>query len=141
MQPLTALGIDFGEKRLGVALMRSGIPHPHSIIAADANSLQNITALCAQESVHCIVVGISEGATAQKTRAFFEALKVCLHDAESSVVVTLFDETLSSQQARALPLGQKRLRNKQPIDDIAAAIILEEWYAAGCPGCSILAST
>ena len=56
------LGIDFGKKRVGVALSdeAGNFALPHSVLANDAHLVEQLKALCAEQSVGTIVMGESK---------------------------------------------------------------------------------
>lgn len=133
--PTPVLGIDFGTRRIGVALLQHGLAEPLTILTRTSATqterdpiYRKIQELTRDHQVVGVVVGISESTMAELTRAFVAELSAAL-----SIWVVLFDETLSSQVVSQLPAGQRRRRRSEPIDDLAAAHILEEWVAAGCP--------
>jgi putative Holliday junction resolvase len=118
------LGIDFGERRIGVAVATGTVAVPLTIIehrdrAAD---LDQISEIAAREGVDAIVVGLplapdgGEGEQARLTRAFGRQL------AERAARPVIFqDERLSTLDAA--PPG----RRGKPIDDLAAAAILQRY--------------
>ncbi len=96
------LGIDYGEKRVGLALVHqiARLPRPLRTIANDAALIDHIKQVIGDEGVGQIVVGLprnmdgSVGFQAESAKAFYDELR-------SSVTtpVTLTDETLSSVDA------------------------------------------
>jgi putative Holliday junction resolvase len=137
------LGVDVGERRIGVAVSEGAIAVPLDIIqhknrAADIARLVDIAR---REDVEAIVVGLpvslsgEEHAQARLTRRFGEQL------AEASTVPVVYhDERYSSVNAAALgdvvlpekPERRHRTspRRKQPLDDRAAAVILQSYIDA-----------
>jgi putative Holliday junction resolvase len=121
------LGIDFGEKRIGVALGVGSLAVPVTIVehtnrAADLDAL---AAIALRERVTAIVVGIplapdgGEGEQARLTRAFGRQLAE-----RTSLPVAYQDERLSSIDAAPMP------RRGKHIDDLAAAAILQRYLDA-----------
>ena len=130
------LGIDHGEKRIGVAISDpfGMFSRPHSIIqhtdAAAAH--QAIRALAESEGVVKIVVGLPSdsqggvGHQGQIVLAWARGLAECV-----AQPVVFWDESYSSSAAAdILARGGKRRRG-EPLDDVAAAAILQEYLDAG----------
>lgn len=120
---LRYLGIDWGEKRIGLALGDSStrLASPFRVV----NGLKEVLDLVRAEEVDAIVLGLplklsgqDRGLTEGFTR-FLAELK-----AASGLPIELFDERLSSKAADALP-GEKG--DKAPRDAVAAMIILQSY--------------
>ncbi|MBI2108954.1 MAG: Holliday junction resolvase RuvX [Parcubacteria group bacterium] len=120
------LGIDYGEKRIGIALSDENgmLAFPHSILNNDARLIKSIHDICKQESVSQIVIGESrmyggtENPVMKKIADFKERLQKT-----TSLPIAFESEVLTSQEAR-------RSREKEsnvPVDDSAAAIILQSF--------------
>ncbi|MFZ1721144.1 MAG: Holliday junction resolvase RuvX [Microgenomates group bacterium] len=127
--PPKTLGIDFGTRRIGLALSFATLVEPLEVISyTDLDSaIRRIAEVCAENFVEQVVVGISEGDMAEQTHSFISLLK-------SKVQLRLFtaDETLSSQEVKSkmAGIGKKHSQaNSGPIDHYAATVILEEWFA------------
>lgn len=112
------LGIDFGTKKIGLALAEEGIVTPLEIIKF-SNCELRIEEICQKEKVVKIVVGISEGKSGQRAKAFAKKLARI-----TNLPVELADETLTTSGAKAkMKQVGKKWRNKE--DALAAALILE----------------
>ncbi len=107
---MTVLGIDWGQKHIGLALGRTdtGIASPLTVISAP-QAIQKISSICRQENVKTLVIGLSEGRSAALARAFAAKLEPL------SIPLEFSDETLST--ADVLPKNHAA----------AAAVILELW--------------
>ncbi len=131
------LAIDHGEKRIGLALTDSSgtIAGPLAILEhvsrlADAAQVAD---LAARNDVELIVVGQSFDEDGQPNLAgrraarFAEALKT-----QTSIPVELWDESLSTQDARAarLKLGGPRRKRSGHLDELAATVILQSYLEA-----------
>jgi putative Holliday junction resolvase len=129
---MRALGLDVGEKRIGVALsdIMGMLASPLTIIDAsdEQKALHNISELCSSNEVERIVVGLpksmdgSIGSQAQKVQAFCDSLAAVV-----SIPIETWDERLSSVEANRamIAAGTKKDKKKQLRDAIAAAIILQ----------------
>jgi putative holliday junction resolvase len=126
------VGLDFGEKTIGVAVsdLRRGVATPIEVIRRikftdDANRL---LALCKDRAIAGIILGLprnmdgSEGPRAQATRAFARNLSRL-----TDLPITFWDERLSTVAAeRALiEADTSRKRRKEVIDQVAAGYILQ----------------
>lgn len=118
--PPIVLGLDYGEKRIGTALLTHSLPSPVGVIAHSDKTFDEIKQFCQDQQIELIVVGISEGKTEVATREFIEHLQKTV-----KIPVTTWDETLSTQEAQQR-LGH--LLNKFPLDALAASVMLEDWY-------------
>ncbi len=129
---MRALGLDVGEKRIGVALsdIMGVLASPLTVIDASdkQDALHNIIELCISNEVERIVVGLpksmdgSIGAQAQKVEAFCNSLAEAV-----DIPIDKWDERLSSVAAdRAMiAAGTRKDKKKELRDAIAAAIILQ----------------
>ncbi|MFQ5650364.1 MAG: Holliday junction resolvase RuvX [bacterium] len=128
------LGIDYGEKRIGVA-----ISDPMCIIAQGlptivyntfSEALHNLEKIASEYSVCRIVVGLpltmkgTAGFAVKRTRTFVQRLKERV-----PLPVVFLDERFSTTIAhRALTeLGISPSKNRQKVDKIAATIILQDY--------------
>ena len=123
-QPSVVLAIDYGLKRIGLAISRVGMAEPLRVLPNDREIIELIRQICRDEGVELLLLGISEGEMAKKTQEFGQSLS-----SELNVPLQLFDETLSSQTAQEkLAEGEVSLKKRRgPIDHYAAASFLQEW--------------
>lgn len=120
------LAIDFGTKRIGLAISRGTLAEPLVVIENDSDTFNKITAIIRDEKITQLVVGISEGEMADLTRDFVQDLEEAVG---GEVPIDFADETLSSVevQERLKEKGIKQSVRSGPIDHFAAALILESW--------------
>lgn len=118
------LGIDYGTKRVGVAVSdESGtIAFPFAILDNSVKVVSDIKTICAKEYIGTIVVGESMNYKGQPNpvMAEIEQLIAGLREA-TSIPVVREREFLSTQQARFFQPEKER------VDDSAAAIILQSY--------------
>ena len=126
------MGLDVGDKRIGVALSDEGavIATPKQTLERRGNrkDIEHLLELARSEDVVEILVGMplsldgSEGPQAKKIGRFIEALR-----AATELTVTSWDErftTVSAERA-LLEADMSRVKRKQTIDKVAAALILQ----------------
>jgi putative Holliday junction resolvase len=130
----TILGLDPGERRIGVAMAVPGasLALPLTVLDATGDWQAALARLVAEHGVAGIVVGLpvslsgSEGAAAARAREFAAAVGERL-----ALPVHLVDERLSTVAAgRALAEAGargRRARAKGAVDRSAAAVILQAW--------------
>ncbi|MEK9166588.1 MAG: Holliday junction resolvase RuvX [Patescibacteria group bacterium] len=119
------LGIDYGEKRIGVAISDEGgsFSFPYSVVVNDKNAISKICGIIQKENIAEVALGLPQNFGRQDTkatgrvRAFAEELKKA-----SSVPVVLVDETLSTAEVIKSGAAPDRMR-----DAAAAALILRTY--------------
>jgi putative transcription antitermination factor YqgF len=121
MIPIT-LAIDYGTKRVGLAISRASLADPLMTIANDEQLFPNLVRVCEQEGVSQVVVGLSENTMAELTLEFVDQLK-----SHINIPIQTTDETLSSQVVEAKLRTTRRGRRQQVIDHFAAAEFLQAW--------------
>ena len=118
------LGVDFGTKRIGLAVSYGHLAEPLLILTHDERAFDRLKQICKQEQITEVVVGLSENKTAERTQVFVAQLVKNLE-----LPVAVFDETLSTQSARNKLKNPSTKKSKQhlPLDHYAAAEILQEY--------------
>jgi putative Holliday junction resolvase len=128
------LGIDHGNKRIGVAVSDPlGITAaPLTILGhvARVNDAQRIVELAEEYECELILVGLpldsdgSVGARARSVNRFIEEVRN-----QTSLPVIAWDESNSTKKSiqASIDRGEKRKKRSQPMDDQAAAIILQDY--------------
>lgn len=147
--PSRVLGFDFGTRRIGLAFGQriTGTAQPLAVIAhgSDGPDWTRIDATLREWRPEALVVGLplaldgGEQATTTLARRFAQAL-----GERSGLPVHLQDERMTSIEAdrrfaAARQAGQRRQRDAQLLDAIAAQVIVENFLAqppppAGRPG-------
>jgi len=131
-----ALGIDFGEARIGVAIADDLglLAHPLETIEVrpGKDPVDRIVTLTEERDVDIIVLGLpvtmagDEGTSAQKVREFGKRLREAL---PSDIDLEYVDERLSTVDAasKLRSAGHKAKAQKSIIDKAAAAVILQDF--------------
>lgn len=119
------LGLDYGTQRIGIALATTSLAEPLTVIPNDNHTLTTISQLARHHQADLIVIGLSEGYMAQKTRQFAHQLSQVVN-----MSIKFFDETLTSHQARQQLLHQSRRTRSLPQDAYQAALILQAFLDA-----------
>jgi putative transcription antitermination factor YqgF len=129
------LGIDFGTKKIGLALSDEAgmMGFPHATITRTAQVADEIAALIREKGVDEVVIGESRGLDGLdnpvmvETRAFATAL------AEATNAPIHFEpETFTTQAARRYPDGT-RMAGSPDVDASAAALILTSFLEHTTP--------
>lgn len=128
------LGIDFGEKRIGLALS-----DPLGFTAQGLETLlwqnraqvmKDLRALCQARQVSEVVIGLPinmDGSMGSKAKEIFDLVPKM--EKELSIPVRTWDERLSSRQAGRLMIeeGLSRKKQRAQSDRLAATLILQSY--------------
>lgn len=137
-----ALGIDYGEARIGIAAtdVCGILAHPvESIHLRHTEPIARIRELVQQKGIRTLVLGLplrldgTEGTACAKVRAFGEKLRAALPE----LPLLYVDEFLTTTAAQEkLHQAGKKAKNFKPIIDQAAAVeILNNWLDTLPPTC------
>lgn len=129
MSSKTLVGLDVGEKRIGVAVANLGvrIAVPFLTVEVDGSEIQTIAEVVIKEKADTIVVGYprnQQGEPTAQTR-YVENFAERLKDLDVKIVFQ--DESLTSVLAEQRLIAHKRPYTKGDIDAQAAAIILQDY--------------
>jgi len=128
------LSVDYGHKRIGLALSdETGTLARPLLVFPHVSRIVNAATVAERAAAHeaaKIVVGVSYDEDGQLNTAghsaarFAEALRV-----QTTLPVILWDESLTTQDARAarLMMGVSRKKRAGHLDDVAAAILLQNY--------------
>lgn len=131
---MRSMGLDIGDRRIGVALSDAGgiLASPHSIIDCtdEKQDIEAIIGIVTEGQVEQIVVGLprsmdaTRGGQARKVEAFIQLLS-----SHTDVPVEFRDERLTTVSAKRLmrEAGSRKAAKKTRYDAIAAAIILQSY--------------
>jgi putative holliday junction resolvase len=134
---ITVLGFDFGLNRTGVAVGNTltGLATPQTVLYAQNNQpdWQGIERLIQLWRPKILVVGMPRKLDGSDSSMQETILKFCRElEKRTALPVQTANEQLSSREAEqvlksARQAGRKRKIRKEEIDQLAAAIILENW--------------
>ncbi|MBI4100901.1 Holliday junction resolvase RuvX [Candidatus Microgenomates bacterium] len=121
------LGIDWGSKRIGLAIagVETKLARPLPSLSAGSNLSRQLAEICQQQGVTKLVLGLPRGLNGQETaqtrqvRQFAKELQ-----AQLNLPIVLQDEALTTQ---AIKQRQSRGKPKMDIDSEAAAMILQDY--------------
>ncbi len=129
---MAILGLDVGEKRIGVALAEGLLAIPLTVIdrRVEETDMELIMALVKEYRAERIVVGLPRLMNGNIGTQAEEILSFCGALAEHvDIPVDTWDERLSTVTAERLLIdtGMKRKKRKGKLDAMAAAIILQAY--------------
>ncbi len=116
------LGIDFGLRRVGLAISDGELASPYKIL--EGQRFNNLLEQVKKESIGFdkVVVGMPQGKMGKTVLRFIKVLR------KSGLDVIETDETLSSKRALTQVIEQGVSKKHRKFnDDTAAAIILQDW--------------
>ena len=124
------LGIDYGKKRIGVAISDQGgkFAFPHSIVDNDRDGIIVLKEIIEKDGVEKIVFGESlnsdgrENPIMEDTRAFAERLSL-----ETGRPVFFEKEFMTSVEAHRFAFKEQEKKGRQEVDASAAALILQRY--------------
>ncbi|MFC0820903.1 Holliday junction resolvase RuvX [Moraxella marmotae] len=133
------LALDYGVKKMGMALGNSLTcdARPFDILAMDNGQpdWDNLLGIIKQWGIHQVLVGLplnmdgSESMLSKRAHKFARRLAHRLAERRQAVAVMIYDERLSSKQARATALENGWITSiHEPIDDIAACLLIDSYY-------------
>ncbi|PID99652.1 Holliday junction resolvase RuvX [Candidatus Saccharibacteria bacterium] len=128
------LGIDYGSKRIGLALAHqvARLPRPLKTLPASDTLFADLQKTITAEDVGLVVVGVprnldgSESAQSQACEAFARSL-----ESHIDLPVATADETLSSEEAISALNALGKTYTKADIDAASAALILQRYFDEG----------
>ncbi len=137
---MKVLGVDHGEKRIGIAVsdLTGTIAGPFSVIVHVSRAVDaaRVAEIATEQQAELIVIGQSfdeEGhanAAGRRAARFADALKT-----QTLLPIVLWDESLSTADAReyGLQAGASRKKRGGHMDAAAAAVILQSYLDAQRP--------
>jgi putative holliday junction resolvase len=133
------LGIDFGLKRIGIAISDSEkkFSFYRDYLLNDKDTYNKIIDIIINENVSKIIIGYPLNFKSEKTEItlrvekFCEELKLILSKREKDIEIVFFDERFTSNLAQEnliqSGLSKKKRKEKGIVDSISAKIILQDY--------------
>lgn len=126
----TLLGLDIGEKRIGIARANSiaKLPEPLQTLTNDAGFVDNLKELISEYQASQLIVGLPRGLDGQDTKQtqfvldFADRLKKNL-----TLKIDFQDEALTSVKAKEYLNSSKKPYQKSDIDSVSAMFILDDY--------------
>lgn len=135
--PMRILGVDPGEKRLGIAVSdpTRTLATPRTVLEHVSKSKNAAAIIRLAEEYGCtlIIIGAALDEDGQDTESSRRARNLAKAIREQTdIPVAMWDESGSTQTARAvaIEMGVPRSKRQGHLDDIAAAVILQSYLDA-----------
>ena len=128
------IGLDVGERRIGVAVSDGTLAVPLTIVEhrSRADDIERVAAIAREQKATLVIVGLpllesgEEGEQARRTRRFGDAVARRI-----DVPLSYHDERYSTfRAAEAVGAPASRRRGRVRVDDHAAAMILQSYIDA-----------
>lgn len=138
-KPTTLLGLDYGVKKMGMALGNTltATARPFDILAMNNGQpdWDNLIGIIESWQIGVIVIGLplnmdgTESMLAKRCAKFARRLAHRLGERHYTAQVLLSDERLTSREAREIAWELGLMKSPQdPIDDISACLILNSYF-------------
>ncbi len=113
------LSIDWGEKRIGLALSEGSFAEPYGVVS----SFEELHQVVKKEGVDQVLLGLPEGKHEKQVRELSKRIKK-----ELKIPVRLRSEVLTTQQAleKAIESGKSK-KARRTLDALSAATLLQEY--------------
>jgi putative holliday junction resolvase len=131
---MTVLGLDVGERRIGVAVAETSFAFPHSTIERTnvRDDVAKIVAIARERGAGTIVVGDPLTLSGQRALASEKIDAFVVHLARAfDGTIERVDERLTTAAAQRslIAADVSRAKRKKVVDQLAAVGILETWLA------------
>jgi putative Holliday junction resolvase len=133
------LGVDYGERRIGLAVSDELGIAAHGLPTANVRSMdeavRQVVEAVAQHIVGRVIVGLplnmdgSSGPRAEVTVAFCEKCRETLAKRGLDVPVETFDERLTTMRARQTlhEMGLEERKQRSHVDRVSAVLLLQDY--------------
>lgn len=126
MSYISYLGIDYGRRKIGVALATGPLADPLTVLyfTKEDEAIRKLKKIVLEERIDRLVIGISERDIADEAQAFGKKLSE-----EVQKEVIFVDETLTTFDAKekAIESGMRRSKRRAMEDALSAALILQNY--------------
>lgn len=120
------LGIDFGERRIGLAYSEGLLPSPLMVFTVKTakEATEKVAEVCERLHIQKVVLGLSHGKLDGAARTFGQRLIKRIN-----VSVAFVDETFTSKEAvRKMVEGRTTRKKRRKMEDAVAATIILNTY-------------
>lgn len=127
----TVVGFDFGSHWIGVAVGQTFTRHATPLIAVKAGDWRQIEKILTDWQPQRVIVGLplnNEGGPQEMT-ASAERFSRRL-EGRFGIKAELIDERLTTREAYQVAIAGNKMKSKQEIDSLSAALITESWLRA-----------
>jgi len=113
------LGVDWGEKRIGLALAEGSFAESYGVVS----SYEDLKDLIKSLEIEKVILGLPEGMHENKVRKLGEKI-----EQELNIPVFLRSEVLTSRlaQEKLIQAGKKK-KDRRELDAASAALLLQEY--------------
>lgn len=128
------LGIDYGSKRVGLALSDEAgtMGFPHAVIPNTPELAEVLKALVRREGVGAVVIGDPRGLTGDPNTIAAEVASLIAALAKEGISIHLESEAFTTAEARRMPgktVKSRKTKRPPPVDASAAALILTSYLS------------
>lgn len=133
MPTLRAIGVDFGSKRIGIALSGGSIATPYEVVVRCGDVSRDhrrIVELAQEAEAECIVVGLPlslDGSVGPAAQAVLD--EVDLLEGVARCPVETYDErftTVTAEQSLT-EMDMRAPARRRVVDKVAATVMLQAW--------------
>lgn len=121
------LGVDLGKKTTGIAISEGNLASSLQTITHDSltEAVAKVVEICNFQSIDKVILGYVEGKDLKYYQKFNQMLKKQL----PNIQLVLWDETLTSRQARStmVKLNIPKTKRAQKEHEVAASLILQSY--------------
>ncbi|MCW9098113.1 MAG: Holliday junction resolvase RuvX [Ignavibacteriaceae bacterium] len=128
------MGIDFGEKRIGIALSDPLLTfaYPFTTIQNDSSFFSKLTAIIIEKKIKKIILGLPSSSYKSSKELTIKVLKLKTDiESKNKIDVILWDEEYSSAIAKERVVEsvtkKSKRKKKELLDQHSAAVILQEY--------------
>lgn len=118
----TILGLDYGEKRVGIARVDTDVKLPKPLCTIAPDETDELRGIIEEQAPSTLVVGLPRGLDGQETNQTKQARQYAASLSAFGLPVVLQDEALTTEAAKTRQAG-----SQTSLDEIAACIILEDY--------------
>lgn len=123
---MNILGIDYGQRKIGIAFTEGFLPSPHSVVRFTKKEVaaETIRRICNQLEIQKIVIGKSNGINDKEAEEFAGMLEEL-----TQLPIEFVDETLTSRESiRLMVEAQTSQKKRRELEDAVAATLILQTY-------------